>query len=165
MEWDDQITRDLVPELFELLDERNDLQTVEIPRYYFGYCYDNIALHFFSDASYSALATVAHFVYSNSGTRRISSAFVLGKARAAPLKQHTITKFVIQAAILLLASQSSFAKNRGLSSALRIPGPTAQQRFSGYRDLRNDNNFLFLTELQKFWKAPKRVYGNIAQDP
>ena len=37
MKWDDQITREIIPELFELLDERNDLQTVEIPRHYFGY--------------------------------------------------------------------------------------------------------------------------------
>ena len=91
MKWRDQITREMIPELFELLDERNDLQTVEIPRHYFGYSYD-IALHVFSDAFYSALAAVAYFVYSNSTTRQICSAFVLGKARVAPLKQHTITK-------------------------------------------------------------------------
>ena len=86
----------MIPELFELLDERNDLQTVGIPRHHFGYSYDNIALHVFSDAFYSALAAVAYFVYSNSATRQISSAFVLGKARVAPLKQHTITKLELQ---------------------------------------------------------------------
>ena len=78
----------MIPELFELLDERNDLQTVEIPRHYFGYSYDNIALHAFSYAFYSALAAVAYFVYSNSATRQICSACDLGKARVAPLKQH-----------------------------------------------------------------------------
>ena len=56
---DDQITRDLIPELFELLNERKHLQTVEILRHHFGYSYDIIALHVFSDASYSALAAVA----------------------------------------------------------------------------------------------------------
>ena len=89
----------MIPELFELLDERNDLQTVGRPRHYFGYSYDNIALHVFSDAFYSALAAVAYFVYSNSATRQISSVFVLGKARVAPLKQHTITKLELQAAV------------------------------------------------------------------
>ena len=91
----------MIPELFELLDERNDLQTVEIPRHYFGYSYDNIALHVFSDTSYSALAAVAYFVYSNSATRQICSAFVLGKARVAPLKQHTTTKLELQAAVFV----------------------------------------------------------------
>ena len=52
MKWDDQITQEMIPELFELLDERNDLRTVEIPRHSFGYSYDNIALRVFSDASY-----------------------------------------------------------------------------------------------------------------
>ena len=99
MKWDDQITRERIPELFELLDERNNLQTVEIPRHFFGYSYDNIALHVFSDASYSALAAVAYFVYSNSAIRQICSAFVLGKARVAPLKQHTITKLELQATV------------------------------------------------------------------
>ena len=99
MKWDDQITRELIPELSELLDERNYLQIVEIPRHYFGYSYDNIAFHVFSDDSYSALAAVAYFVYSNSVTRQISSAFVLGTARVAPLKQHTKTKLELQAAV------------------------------------------------------------------
>ena len=88
MKWDDQITLEMALELFERLDERNDLHTVEILRQDFGYSYDNIALHVFSDASYSSLAAVAYFVYSNSATRQISSALVLGKARVAPLKQH-----------------------------------------------------------------------------
>ena len=99
MKWDDQITREMIPELFEFLDERKDLQTVEIPRHYFGYSSDNMALHVFSDASYSLLAAVAYFVYSNSATRQICNAFFLGKARVAPLKQHTITKLELQAAI------------------------------------------------------------------
>ena len=47
MKWDDQITREMIPEQFELLGERNDLQLVEIPRHYFGYSYDNIDLHVF----------------------------------------------------------------------------------------------------------------------
>ena len=59
VKWDDQITRELIPELFELLDERDDLQTVEIPRHYYGCSYDSIAFHVFSDACYSALAVVA----------------------------------------------------------------------------------------------------------
>ena len=53
----------------------------------------------FSDASYSALAAVAYFVYSNSAIWQICSAFVFGKARVAPLKQHTITKLELQATV------------------------------------------------------------------
>ncbi|XP_063710184.1 uncharacterized protein LOC134838697 [Symsagittifera roscoffensis] len=34
---DDQILREMIPELFELLDEKNNIETVEIPRHCFGY--------------------------------------------------------------------------------------------------------------------------------
>ena len=48
---------------------------------------------------HSAFA-VAYFVYDLANTDTFDSAFVLGKARVAPLKQHTITKLELQAAVL-----------------------------------------------------------------
>ena len=98
MKWDDHKTRETVPEILSF-STRETIYRVEIPRHDFGYSYNNIAVHVFSDASYSALAAVAYFVYNNSATRQFSSAFVLGKARVAPLKQHTITKLELEAAV------------------------------------------------------------------
>ena len=59
-----------------------------------------LSLHIFCDASYSAFAAVAYFVYDFPNTDTFDTAFVLGKARVAPLKQHTITKLELQAAVL-----------------------------------------------------------------
>ena len=52
------VKRNNYTEFFEILDKRNDLQTVEIPRHYFGY----IAFHAFSNVFFSIQAAVAHFV-------------------------------------------------------------------------------------------------------
>ena len=99
LKWDDIITQDILPDFFSLLKERHDLQPIEIPRHYFEHRYDQVDLHVFSDASYAALAAVAYFVYHNFETKESSVSFVIGKARVAPLKQHTITKLELQAAV------------------------------------------------------------------
>ena len=65
----------------------------------------------------------------------------------------------------MVASQTSYKKNEGLTSALHVCGPTAHQNFSGYRNLLNNKKMLWPTELQKFWKASKRINGIITQDP
>ena len=162
MKWDDQITRDLIPELFGLLDERNDLQTVEIPRHKFGYSYDNIALQVFSDAPYSTLAAVAHFVYSNSVTRQISSAFVVGKARVAPLKQHPITKFEMKAAVFGARHAKFIRKEQriDISSTHMWTDSTAALQWL------NDNKLLWLTEkkhpcesMETLPRTPKPSYN------
>ena len=58
-----------------------------------------MSFYIFCDASYSAFAAVAYFVYDLSNTDTFHTEFVSGKARVAPLKQHTITKLELQAAI------------------------------------------------------------------
>ena len=100
LKWDDEITPDVLPEYFETIAELQELSAVGIPRRLFPDKYHAIALHVFTDASYSALADVAYFVYRQSPTSPREVCFALGKARVAPLQQHTITKLELQAALL-----------------------------------------------------------------
>ena len=52
----------------------------------------------FCDASYTAISAVAYIVFNQGDT--ISVVFVFGKPRVAPIKQQTITKLELQAALL-----------------------------------------------------------------
>ena len=70
-----------------------------MPRNYFAEPNSEITLYIFSDASYAAPASVAYLVYTTDSDSRPKNTFALGKAREAPLKQHTITKLKLQAAL------------------------------------------------------------------
>ena len=101
LSWDDPIKEDDIPAFHNLLKEIEGLEEIKICRHYFNRTQQsigNINLHVFTDASYTALATVAYFVYIVE-EERTHTTFVLGKARVAPLKQQTITKLELQAAL------------------------------------------------------------------
>ena len=100
LKWDDEISPVVLPEFFDTIAELQELSAVAIPRRFFPDKYHDITLHVFTDASYSALAAVVYFVYRQSPTSPREVSFVLGKARVAPLQQHTITKLELQAALL-----------------------------------------------------------------
>ena len=76
------------------------LRSPILPRHLFKHDYTQLSLHIFCDASYSAFAVVAYFVYDLPNTDSFDTVFVLGKVRFAPLKQHTITKLKLQVAVL-----------------------------------------------------------------
>ena len=98
--WDDQIDNDDFPEDNAVVQELESLRSPILSRHLFEHDYTQLSLHIFCDASYSAFAAVAYFVYNFPNTDTFDTAFVLGKARVAPLKQHTITKLELQAAVL-----------------------------------------------------------------
>ena len=101
VKWDDILTSDILPELFDLISEIPSFsKTIAIPRHAFLGQASEITLHIFCDASYSAIAAVAYFVYCSSASQFPKPSFILGKARVAPLKQHTITKLELQAALI-----------------------------------------------------------------
>ena len=76
------------------------LRSPILPRHLFKHDYTQLSLHIFCDASYSAFAAVALFVYDLPNTDSFDTVFVLGKVRFAPLKQHTITELELQVAVL-----------------------------------------------------------------
>ena len=98
--WDDQIANDDLPEYNAFFQELETLRSPILSRHLFKHDYTQLSLHIFCDTSYSAFAAVAYFVYGIPNTDTFDTAFVLGKARVAPLKQHTITKLDFQAPVL-----------------------------------------------------------------
>ena len=80
-----------------------ELETHRSPilsRHLFKHDHTQLSLHIYCDVSYSAFAAVAYFVFDLPNTDTFDTAFVLGKARVAPLKQHTKAKLELQAAVL-----------------------------------------------------------------
>ena len=76
----------VLPKNFDTIAEFQELSAVAIPTRLFPDKYDDITLHVFTDASYSALAAVAYLVYRQSPTSPREVCFVLGKVRVAPLQ-------------------------------------------------------------------------------
>ena len=97
---DDEITPAILSEVSDTIAELQNLSVVAIPRRLFPDKHHAIALYVFIVASYSAIAALAYFVYRQSPKLPREVCFVLGKARVAPLQQHTMTKLELQAARL-----------------------------------------------------------------
>ena len=79
------------------------LENIKIPRSYFSGPFDNTELHMFGDSSqdiFSAVAFPRARVTTLTGKIKTELAFVLGKARVAPMKVMTVPKLELQAALL-----------------------------------------------------------------
>ena len=79
------------------------LENIKIPRSNLSGPFDNIELHMFGDSSqdiFSAAAFLRARVTTPTGKIKTELAFVLGKARVAPIKVLTVPKLELQAALL-----------------------------------------------------------------
>ena len=99
LNWDNQITKEDLPELFGLPKEVENLQPLHVHRKHFAESTSEVTLHISSDASYAAPASVAHLVYTTGSDSKSKLTFALGKAREAPLERCKITKLEHQAAL------------------------------------------------------------------
>ncbi|XP_061708246.1 uncharacterized protein LOC133518600 [Cydia pomonella] len=99
--WDDELSSELVDEWMSFRDELHELQTVEIPRWIkmSSHCKE-VYLHGFSDASTLALAAV---VYARVVDEHdvVHVTMLASKTKVAPLKQLTVPKLEICAAVIL----------------------------------------------------------------
>ena len=68
-----------------------------LKRHYFDRSYQKIDLHIFSDAFLESMCIVAYVRAGDDDGVELS--FVTGKCRVAPMKQHTIPKLELQAAL------------------------------------------------------------------
>lgn len=100
IDWDDIIGESLQEKWLVWLREVKQIDKFKIPRCYFrsGEEVGNLQLHLFSDASEKAYAAVAYFRFKSNNLYRTS--FVTGKTRVAPLKNLTIPRMELQAAVL-----------------------------------------------------------------
>ena len=102
-QWDDELPQDKVQRFLAWSADIPKLENIKIPRSYFSGLFDNIELHMFCDRSqdiFSAAAFLRARVATPTGEEKTELAFVLGKARVAPMKVTTVPKLELQAALL-----------------------------------------------------------------
>ena len=101
--WDDELPKDTVERFLALCIELPRLVEITIPRSYFSGPFQHLELHMFGDSSqdvFSAVGFLKAQVTCTSGDIIIELAFVLGKARVAPMKVLTVPKLELQATLL-----------------------------------------------------------------
>ena len=102
-QWDDELPQDMVQRFLYWSADLPNLENIKIPRSYFTGPFDNVELHLFGDSSQDIFSAVTFFrvrVTTPAGKVKTELAFVLGKARVAPMKVTTVPKLELQAALL-----------------------------------------------------------------
>ena len=95
--WDEKIADDEKQVFLDWVTEMQTIKNTSLPRNYFSDDPKNVQLHLFSDASLEAMCIVAYFrAEVNDG---VEVSFVLGKCRIAPIKQLSIPRIELQAAV------------------------------------------------------------------
>ena len=88
-----------------------------MPHHCFAEPTSEITFLVFSDKPYAAPASLAYLVYKTESDTKPKGTFALGKARVAPLKQHTVTKLEHQSTLFFarlvgfIKQQQSFSLN------------------------------------------------------
>ena len=103
--WDEELPKDTVERFLEWSVELTKLAEITIPRSYFSGKFEHLELHMFGDSSQEVFSAVAFLntcraqVNTSSGPKT-ELAFVLGRARVAPMKVMTIPNLELQSALL-----------------------------------------------------------------
>ena len=96
-QWDPEIDDNDQAVFLLWANEMNQLPSSPLRRRYFMSQIDRVDLHIFSDASLDSMCIVAYMRALTSNGTEVS--FVTGKCRIAPMKQQTIPKLALQAAL------------------------------------------------------------------
>ena len=94
---DDQIDKKGKENFLDWVREGAELKNMPLKRCYFDKSYKKIDLHIYSDASLESMCIVAYLRAENVDGVELS--LVIGKCRIAPVKQQTIPKLELQAAL------------------------------------------------------------------
>ena len=99
-QWDNPLPLDLNAKFLEWRSGLPILGQLIIPRCYFPSAVDKIELHMFSDSSQELFCAVGFLRARIIDTHEKKLAFILGKARVAPMKAFSIPKLELQASLL-----------------------------------------------------------------
>ena len=100
-QWDEELPKGTAERFLEWSVELPKLAAITTPRSYFSGNFEDLELHMFGDSSqevFSAVAFLRARVTTSSGPQT-ELAFVLSKARVAPMKVMTVPKLELQAAL------------------------------------------------------------------
>ena len=97
---DDDIPQEIKKQFLEWHSGLHLLVSLTIPRSYFTEPFDRIELHMFGDSSQDVFWAVAFLRTRLASSHQTELAFVLGKARVAPIKALSIPKLELQADLL-----------------------------------------------------------------
>ena len=95
--WDENLNDEDRIIFMDWVKEMQTIQQRSLPRKYFTAIPKNVQLHIFCDASLEAMCIVAYFRTETEDGAEVS--FVLGKCRIAPIKQLSIPRLELQAAL------------------------------------------------------------------
>ena len=96
-QWDDKSEEEDAQQFLDWVKELAELKNMPLERRYFDKRYKKMDLHIFSDASLESMCIVAYLRAEDDDGVELS--FVIGKCRIAPMKQQTIPKLELQAAL------------------------------------------------------------------
>ena len=116
--WDKKLPNEMIDQFSSWSSELPTLALLTIPRCYFSGPFEHLELHVFGDSSqevFSAVAFLRALVSPPSENKRTELAFVIGKARVAPMKTLTVPKLELQAALLAARLREEICK------ALTVP--------------------------------------------
>ncbi|XP_075247024.1 uncharacterized protein LOC142340334 [Convolutriloba macropyga] len=101
--WDDVLPPEMIERFESWSSELPRFGLMKIPRSHFSGSFEYLELHVFGDKPqevFSAVAFLRALLNSSDNEKRKEQAFVIGKARIAPMKVLTVPKLELQAALL-----------------------------------------------------------------
>ena len=96
MPWDTELPQNYREKWLKWLNEIKELTSLPIPSQYLTNDNEKSQLHIFCDSSQLAYGAVAYL----RGTTTNTCGFVMSKSKVAPLKQHTLPRLELLAALL-----------------------------------------------------------------
>ena len=99
--WDDLIPQELQNALQKVLNSNFAIPEISIPRTVHNFSKTTSSqLHIFVDASMAAMASVAYLRTTNSQATPPQACFLMGKCKPAPIKQMSVPKMELEAAVI-----------------------------------------------------------------
>ena len=142
------IPNDLHTIVVKLVDQHRNLPPISVPRRLCQPC-TPVQLHVFTDASISAFAAVIYARPSHTAPKLATITFVLGKSRVAPLKQLSVLKLELEAALLGIRLLQVVRRALDRNFLFLSSGQTVVLCSTGYKTGKNSKVSL-LTGLTKF---------------
>ena len=159
--WDENINEEDKRTFLEWVKEMQSIKQTPLPRKYFSNIPKNVQLHIFSDASLEAMCIVAYF--RGEIEEGIELSFVLCKCRIAPIKQLSIPRLELQAALYSVRLRKLIIQEHDLpiNSVTHWTDSVTVLQWLNTRT--KGKTSLLPTEQLRFWKPQPLMNGNTSE--